>query len=83
MWRIGLVVLCTLGLFVAPLTSEGQQSAKVQRLGILTVSSSGAFEQELHKLGYIEGRNIVTSGGIPRAASSRWPVGHSDRRVPT
>jgi ABC-type uncharacterized transport system substrate-binding protein len=57
-WAV--VVLCmAFGYAIA----EAQQSAKIYRLGIiLTVEPAREFEQELHKLGYVEGRNLVIKG---------------------
>jgi putative ABC transport system substrate-binding protein len=56
-WAV--VVLCmAFGYAIA----EAQQSAKIYRLGILTVEPAREFEQELRKLGYVEGRNLVIKG---------------------
>ena len=60
---IGLAVI--LSLTLAPLAGEGQQAAKVPRIGYLTVDMAAnphvreAFLQGLRDLGYVEGRNVV------------------------
>ena len=51
------------GLLAAPLAAEGQQPAKVPRIGILSAGAASAREealrQGLRELGYIEGQNVV------------------------
>jgi putative ABC transport system substrate-binding protein len=53
------------GLLAAPLAAEGQQAAKVARIGYLTINVAAAphlpeaFRQGLRDLGYVEGRNLV------------------------
>src|SRR5262245_45119356 len=62
-----LLILLVLGLFVAPLAAEAQQSGQVYRIGILAGSSQGiaerlgneAFQQGLRELGYVEGKNVI------------------------
>ena len=62
---VGLSVILTLSLLVAPLAAEAQQPpAKVFRIGRLTLASPSTddpdgFRQGLRELGYIEGQNIV------------------------
>jgi putative ABC transport system substrate-binding protein len=61
---IGLAVVVTLGLLIAPLAVEAQQAAKVYRIGYLTPRSGiepreEAFRQALRQLGYVEGQNLV------------------------
>ena len=63
---IGLLVILALGLLVAPLAVEAQQSAgKMPRIGFLATAgqrlscSSSGFLRALHELGYVEGRNII------------------------
>src|SRR5215471_6734028 len=63
MRRIGLAVV--LALMLAPLAIEGQQAAKVYRIGFLGLSSATeyapnleSFRQGLRSLGYEEGRNF-------------------------
>jgi len=69
MRRIGLAVVLALGVALAPLTDEAQQTAKVPRIGVLwpstpSVSSrfSEAFKQGL--------RGIEASHRYPAAACS-------------
>src|SRR5262249_29755984 len=63
-----------MGLLAAPLAAEAQQAGKVWRIGVLLASDSPnveAFRQELRKLGYVEGRNILIE--------YRWHEGKYDR----
>jgi putative ABC transport system substrate-binding protein len=60
---IGLLVTLALGLLVAPLGAEAQQTGKTARIGYLTPVVDRnlveeAFEQALQELGWIRGRNI-------------------------
>jgi putative ABC transport system substrate-binding protein len=64
MRRIGLAVVLTLGLTLAPSPVRAQEGARVPKLGWL--ASSGvtpgfyeAFRQGLRELGYVEKKNIV------------------------
>jgi putative ABC transport system substrate-binding protein len=58
-------VLALLALGAAPLAADGQQAAKVARIGYLAPNLSttphlrDAFLQGLRDLGYVEGRNVV------------------------
>jgi putative tryptophan/tyrosine transport system substrate-binding protein len=53
------------GLLAAPLAAEGQQPAKVARIGFLSLNLAPnphlkeAFRQGLRDLGYVEGHNVV------------------------
>jgi ABC-type uncharacterized transport system substrate-binding protein len=65
MRRIGLAVVLTLSLALAPLAVEGQQR-QVPRIGILSGQPStdmlpafDRFRQELRKLGWIEGQTVT------------------------
>ena len=61
-------------LLAAPLAAEAEQAGKVWRIGVLLASDSPnveAFRQELRKLGYVEGRNILIE--------YRWHEGKYDR----
>jgi len=63
-------------LLAAPLAAEAQQAGRVWRIGMLLASDSPtlnveAFRQELRKLGYVEGRNILIE--------YRWHEGKVDR----
>ncbi len=75
MW---IVVTLLLGILLAPVAAESQQSAKNYRLGLLVGSSEAfvapyieIFRQALRDLGYVEGRNI--------AIESRYADGNYDR----
>ena len=73
MRRIGLAVVLTLSLSIAPLAIEAQQPAKVYRVGLIFSTSpvsemagpepvhpaARAFVQELRKLGYMEAQNLI------------------------
>jgi len=68
------------GLLVAPLAAEGQQPAKVPRIGLLLGGSPSvgisserieAFRQGLRELGYVEGKNL--------AIEYRWAEGKPER----
>jgi putative ABC transport system substrate-binding protein len=63
---IGLAVILTLSLNLAPLEADAQQALKVPRIGFLGNSTAaleanlvGPFREGLRDLGYVEGRNIV------------------------
>ncbi len=64
---IGLAVIFTLGVALAPLAAKAQQPAKVPRIGYLSPSSLSdprtqrfleAFRLGLRELGWLEGQNI-------------------------
>src|SRR5215510_13110177 len=68
------------GIVAAPLVVDGQQAAKVPRVGYLNPGSASdplrqrrldAFRQALRELGYVEAQNIVIE--------SRWAEGKYDR----
>ena len=74
---IGLVVVLTLNLTLAPLAGEAQQ-VKVYRVGVLLQGSPpapgsppGVLVRALRDLGFIEGRNIVLD--------RRWADGQNER----
>jgi ABC-type uncharacterized transport system substrate-binding protein len=64
---IGLAVVLAVGLFVAPLSAEAQQPAKIPRLGYLVLAplsetpspERAAFLAGLRELGWIEGKTIA------------------------
>jgi putative ABC transport system substrate-binding protein len=63
MRRIGLAVILTLNLALAPLAVEAQQRGKIPLVGVLRPTSptdplNEAFQQGLRDLGYVEGQNI-------------------------
>jgi ABC-type uncharacterized transport system substrate-binding protein len=70
-------------LFAAPLAAEGQQPAKVPRLGWLLSGSLespesravlGAFRQEARDRGYVEGQNIVIEYRAAEGRIDRFPA---------
>ena len=72
--RRSLIALGSAGLF-APRVFSAQQSAKVYRVGYLSISPQAlwteqffeTFKRRLHELGYVEGQNVVIN---PRWAES-------------
>src|SRR5438128_7239088 len=56
-------IVLALGLILAPLAAESQQTGKVHRIGLLTLISDPAYEevfrQSLKERGYEEGKNVV------------------------
>ena len=79
MRRIGLAVVLTLGLNLAPVATDGQQTGKVWRIGVLTVlypadaEPPRALRQRLHELGYVEGQNIVIEWRDAHPRDDRLP----------
>jgi putative tryptophan/tyrosine transport system substrate-binding protein len=76
---IRLAVVITLGLFVAPLRADAQETTRAARIGFLTTSgnlpeSTQAFRRGLHDLGYVEGRNIVTEIRSAEGKPERLPA---------
>jgi putative tryptophan/tyrosine transport system substrate-binding protein len=69
MWyrTVGCIVTLILSLLVVPRATEAQPPTKVYRVGRLIAAFSpaqpspilAAFEQTLHDLGYVEGRNVI------------------------
>ncbi len=76
---IGLAVILTLSLVLAPLAAGAQQMAKVPRIGVLVPAEPespnepnvAAFRRGLRDFGYIEGQNI--------AVEYRWAHGQAER----
>ncbi len=67
-------------LFIAGLTTEAQQPARIPRIGILIPSSASsfsarveAFRQRLRELGYVEGKNIVIEYRYAEGKLERLP----------
>src|SRR5437879_3387549 len=70
---IGVAVILTLSLSLAPLAAEAQEAGKVNRIGVLSTTLGPtspvgrAFREGLKALGYLEGRNLAievrSSGG--------------------
>jgi hypothetical protein len=77
---VGLVVLVTLGMLIAPRGSAAQQPKQVARVGILFPRLSRdmpflqAFEQRLQALGYREGHNLAIESRTAGGQSERLPA---------
>ena len=77
---IGLAVILTLSLTLAPLAAEAQQTGKVYRIGVLETTSPAlntanldAFRQGLRELGYVEGQNFVIEYRSADGRPERFP----------
>jgi putative ABC transport system substrate-binding protein len=75
---IGLAVILTVGLTLAPVGGEAQQAGKVHRIGFLGNSTPaleanlvGPLREGLRELGYVEGQNILIE--------YRWAEGKYER----
>jgi putative ABC transport system substrate-binding protein len=82
MTRVSMVALLALALLAAPLTAEGQQAAKVMRIGYLSPAESPraaasqdleAFKEGLRGLGYVEGRHFTVETRFADAKLDRLP----------
>lgn len=75
--RLTLYIVVALGTLLGSLGAEAQQAERVARIAFLSTTSSpdspttAAFRQELQKLGYVEGRNIIIEW--------RWGAGTTER----
>ena len=76
---IGLAVVLTVGLTLAPLAVEGQ-AGKIYRIGMLETTSMAlnaanldAFRQGLRELGYVEGRNFMIEYRSADGRRERFP----------
>jgi hypothetical protein len=93
-YTIGLLVILTLGLFVAPRTADAQPRGKMPVLGIFYAgfpsaltdpkNSLYAFRQGLRDLGYREGQDIILLLRVFRHAKGTAfrRAGEIQRRVP-
>ena len=77
---IGLAVILTLGLLLAPLAADGQLERKVPRIGVLgpRTPSDGmpfleAFRRGLSELGWVEGQNVVIEYRFAEGRYNRLP----------
>ena len=77
---IGLAVLLTVALTLAPLVAETQTAWKVYRIGVLEVvpvapnaANFAAFRQGLRELGYVEGQNLVIEYRSADGRAERFP----------
>jgi putative ABC transport system substrate-binding protein len=60
MQLIGLAVILSVSLTLAPLASEAQQATKIPRVGLLDYTAFwDPLRQGLRDLGYVEGQNIA------------------------
>src|SRR5467141_3860386 len=77
---IGLAVILTLSLTLAPVAAEAQQAGKIDRIGYLSPSPaaanplSEAFRQGLRDLGYVQGRNLVIEYRSAEGKLERFPA---------
>jgi putative ABC transport system substrate-binding protein len=65
------------GLLVAPLAGEAQQPGKVWRVGVLATANPRVYDpsvDELRKLGYIEGQNLVLEFRSAEGKVERLPI---------
>ena len=76
----GLAVGLALALVFAALAAEGQQAAKLYRLGYLSIGSESealhrldVFRQGLRELGYLEGRNVALEIRYAEGNAERLP----------
>ena len=80
---VGLIVILTFGLLVAPLATDAQPTTKVARIGLLSNAGDSSFRplnpdsalflQGLGELGYVEGRNFVIEYRGAEANFDRLP----------
>src|SRR2546428_11194839 len=84
---IGLAVILTFSLILAPLAAEAQLAGRVPRIGIVSTFSlehpqarelSDAFRQGPRELGYVEGRNIVIEYRSAQGRVERVPDAFAD-----
>src|SRR2546425_10566080 len=81
---IGLAVVLTVSLILAPLVAEAQPGGRLPRIGVLASSSpEGSYlyslREGLRELGYTEGQNIVVEWRWGRGQGGRPP--HPPARV--
>jgi putative ABC transport system substrate-binding protein len=73
---IALLVLCTLGILLMPVTSDAQQTGQIPRIGVLGDAPSSfwdVFRQGLREIGYVEGQNLVMEYRWGRGRYARLP----------
>jgi len=65
------------GLLTAPLAAEGQQTARLYRVGFVSPISLGptfhAFRDGLRELGYVEGKTVIVEARFAEGRSERLP----------
>ena len=65
------------GLLAAPLIAEGQPAGKVWRVGVLVTANPrlyDGFVDELHRLGYVDGQNVVLEFRNAEGQYERFPA---------
>src|SRR6266852_4057017 len=65
------------GLLAAPLAAEAQQAGKVSRVGVLVTANPrlyDGFVDELHRLGYVDGQNVVLEFRNAEGQYERFPA---------
>src|SRR5215472_11225668 len=68
-------------LFAAPLAAEAQPAGKIYRIGMIAISTPSpafarlwdAFSNELRKLGYVEGKNVLVERRYSEGQAERYP----------
>jgi putative ABC transport system substrate-binding protein len=80
MWcrTVGIIVILTLSILVAPLAAEAQPPGKVYRIGYLDTTPPpadlwDALLEGLRERGYSEGRNIVFERRFSEGKAERFP----------
>jgi len=78
---MGLAIILTASLNLAPLAAQGQQTGKLYRIGFLGNSTAaleanlvGPFREGLRDLGYVEGRNILIEYRWAEGKYERFPT---------
>jgi putative ABC transport system substrate-binding protein len=65
------------GLLAAPLTADGQPAGKVWRVGVLVTANPriyDSFVDELRRLGYVDGQNVVLEFRNAEGKYERFPA---------
>jgi putative tryptophan/tyrosine transport system substrate-binding protein len=74
---IGLAVILSVGLILAPLVAEGQQTERVRRIGFLSGPSkfpeTDGLIQGLREQGYVEGQNLLIEWRFAEGRNDRLP----------
>src|SRR5262249_23002159 len=78
--RRGFLATVACGFLAAPLAGEGQPAAKISRIALLDTTSMPArrqlwdvFREELRKLGYLEGANLIVDPRWAEDKTERLP----------
>jgi ABC-type uncharacterized transport system substrate-binding protein len=78
MMTIVLLVTLALGFLAAPLAADAQPSAKVARIGYLSLAKAApleeAFRQGLQDLGYVEGKTMAIASRSAEGKPERLPA---------